>query len=159
MRPAGTIGVVSTRGFAAGCIRLGTRSHYNHVIIAEGTGWAFEAEPGGVDTCTENAYKDAVWVSVPLTEGQRVKVLAYLHTELGTPYNWPAIVVFALRTLMPWLPHKALDGWADRRRNQICSELAVNALRWAGVDLFPGRLAATVSPADILNLALREGWA
>lgn len=159
MKPAGMVGVVSTRGFAGGCIRLGTRSHYNHVIIADGTGRAFEAQPGGVATCDENTYSDAVWAAVPLTDGQRAQTVTYLHGRLGVAYNWPAIVVFALRTLGPWLPHRTLDRWADRRANQICSELAVNALRAADLDLFPGRLAATVSPADVLNLALRKGWA
>jgi hypothetical protein len=155
----GTVGVVATNGFAAGCIRLGTRCHYNHVVIADGNGGCYEAQPGGVEHTEVCGYSQIVWLTrQPLSDAQRLSITAWLQAEHGVPYNWPAIAVFALRTLDPWLPHKTLDGWADRRRNQICSELAVNAQRYAELDPFPGRAAATVSPADWLNLALAQEW-
>jgi len=159
MTPLGTVGIVATKGFAAGCIRLGTRSHYNHVVIADGHGGLFEAQPGGVRVVAEDSYAGTVWLTrLDLSNVQRIDAAAWLHSEVGVPYNWPSIVVFALRTIVPWLPHGWLDRWADKRRNQICSELAVNALRYAQFDPFPGRRAATVSPADWLNLALAKEW-
>lgn len=156
---AGTIGLVATRGFAAGCIRLATRSHENHIIIADGTGRAFQGAPGGVDLVPEDSYPDTVWLDhLPLSGGQRISMLAWLHSETGVRYNWPAIIVFGLRTFVPWLPHRVLDRWADRRPNQICSELAVNALRYAGIDPWPGRLAATIPPAAFVPVGLRGTW-
>lgn len=160
MIPESTIGVVATKGFIPGCIRLGTRSHYNHVVIADGNGGCYEAQAGsGVHHLPSVPYRQVVWLTrMPLSDGQRINVRAWLFGECGTRYNYPAIIVLSLRTLMPWMPHKLLDRWADRRPNQICSELAVNALRYTHVDPFPNRLAATVSPADWLNLALEKEW-
>ena len=159
---AGTLGCVRTSGFAAKAIDLATRSRWNHIIIADGHGGCYEMSASeGARHLEVVPYADVVWLTgLPLTDFQRGQVVAYCQAEVAnhTGYNWPAIVVFGARTVDPWLPHKHLDEWADRRPQQICSELGVNALRAAGVDLFPGRLAATVSPGDITELGFEKGW-
>lgn len=158
----GTLGVVATAGLVAGCIRLGTRSHVDHVILADGVGGCYEAIAGhGVRHLPTVPYGDVAWLArLPLLDGQRADITAYCQDaiQVGVRYNYPAIAVFTVRTAAPWLPHKHLDEWADRRAPQICSELAVNATRFAHLDMFPGRLAATVSPADLENLAIAKGW-
>ena len=161
MIAAGTVGIVATNGFALGCIRLGTRSHWNHVVIATGRGTLVEAQPGGVREIPDTWYDDCVWlVRQPLTDAQRKAVVAYVDVAAlrHTAYNWPAILVFGLRTFLPWLPRKWLDRWANNRLNTICSELAVNAQRAAGVNLFGDRLAATISPAGVDVTYRRLGW-
>lgn len=161
MIAAGTIGLVSTRSFATGCIRLGTRSHWNHIVIATGRGTLIEAQPGGVREIPDTWYDDCVWLErEPLTAEQRAGVVAFVddHARRHTPYNWPAIVVFGLRTFLPWLPHRLLDRWADNRPNVICSELAVKSRRAVGVNLFGGQLGATISPGGIDVTYRRLGW-
>lgn len=156
---AGTIGVVSTRGFVAGIIRLGTRSHWDHVVIAVGDGRIVEAMPGGVRVRFEDEYAGVGWATTePLNPDARTVMAATALAAIGTPYNWPAIAVFTVRTFASWLPHRWLSRWADHRAAVICSELAVRCMRAAGVDCFGGRPAATVSPADFANLILTKAW-
>jgi hypothetical protein len=162
--PAGTVGIVSTRGLELGIVRLGTRSHWNHVVIATGRGTLVEAQPGGVREIPDNWYlpPSIVWlIRQPLTDAQRISIVEFVDSAAleRLPYNWPAIIVFALQTFLPWLPHGWLDRWADNRRNVICSELAVDAQRAAGVpEVFPDALGATVSPGA-LDVAFRlAGW-
>lgn len=157
MHAAGTIGVVSTRGFAGAMIRLATRSHWNHVVIADGLGGVIEAEPGGVRLAPEAEYDDQAWFDLePLTNEQRAARIAAAMASLGTPYNWPAIVVFGLQTLgirAAWL-----SSWAQRRRNVICSELAVDVTRPDAGGWFAGRMSVTVPPSLIAELGLRSEW-
>lgn len=163
MPPAeGTPGLVRTHGVAARLIDAGTRSRWNHVVLADGHGGCYEMSASkGAQHLDAVPYADIVWLTrLPLSDFQRGEIVAYCQVEVfnRTGYNWPSIAVFAARTLDPWLPHAWLDKWADRRPEQICSELAVNALRSAHLDLYPGRLAATVSPGDVEQLALEKGW-
>lgn len=153
---AGTVGLVSDHGFATGCIRAFTRSHWNHIVIALGDGRAVQAMPGGVQVIDE-ATHHVVWIEAGVLYDP-TKAVEFLRASVGEPYNWLAIAVFAVRTFAPWLPHRWLSAWANNRPKVICSELAVDAWRAAGVDLFPGRPAATVSPGDIdVEFRLR-GW-
>lgn len=155
----GTIGVVATNGFVPGIIRLGTRSHFDHVVIAVGEGRIVEAMPGGVRVRFEDEYDDIGWATTePLDPAARAVMASTALAAIGTAYNWPAIAVFTVRTFASWLPHRRLSRWADNRDAVICSELAVRCMRAAGIESFGGRPAATVSPADFANLILSKGW-
>lgn len=156
----GTVGVVSSKGWVSGAIRLATRSHWSHIVVADGAGKVFEALGRGVVHNPEADYdgRDVVWLSgVGMTEAQRVTALAEVRKHDGWKYNYPAIAVFTLRFL--GLPHRRIAEWANRRRAVICSELALIGWRAAGFDPWPGLLAATIAPADFADMALRHDWA
>jgi uncharacterized protein YycO len=156
---AGTIGLVKTNGWETGLIRLGTRSHWNHVVIATGNGTFIQAQPGGVNERSEDTYDDIAWVHTQeLTDTQREQIVDYCRNQIGTPYNWPAIIVFGVRTFLPWCPYTWLIMWAQNRKNVICSELAVEANCVVGIKILPGREAASISPGDLSVWVLKE-WA
>ena len=63
-----------------------------------GMGKILEAEPGGSRYNTIDAYPDAIWSSdrIPLTDAQRIKIIADALNFLGIPYGFLDIVAIAL---------------------------------------------------------------
>lgn len=141
-----------------GAIRLFTRGHWNHIVIADGQGGAYEAQPGGVRVVPESWYTDVAWlIHEPFTPEAGAKRAAFCQSMIGTPYNWLAIVAFGPRYLTPSLAG-LFARFAERRPKVMCSELATRAVRAGGDDWFPGRLSATVAPEDIDVQFRRQGW-
>lgn len=158
-RLAGTIGLVYTGGGLAGSlVRIAQEGHWNHVVIAKGNGQLYSAEPrGGVQLRPDTYWPDTVWLEhEPLETAQGEARAAFCETQLGMPYNWPAILAFS-RWWIP-VPHFVV-AWANRRHAVICSELAALAADSAGTPWFPLDLPrATVAPSTIDVLFRRKGW-
>jgi uncharacterized protein YycO len=132
-------------------ISWGSKSRAYHAFLAVDDDQLVEAEPGGARLAAVDEYPDAVWVSRPLTDVQRAAIAAAGRAFLGRDYNWldDLAIGLARRGFVPrWVWRRLNDGGAV-----MCSQLVVLAYRAAGVDLFPGRDAATVTPGDLYQLA------
>ena len=74
---------------------------------------------------------------------------------VGEAYNILDIIAIALDQARTGHFITGTEWWVKRLSDDhmaICSQLAVNAYRMAGVDLFPGTLSGLVSPGDIGRL-------
>lgn len=147
----GDFGLQRGTGFAMWCVRVGTLSRWGHACLAVGDsvdGWIqiVEAMPEGVRTRTAEV-GEFVWSNVPLTDGQRDIAAADGMGQLGKDYDWPAIVLFALR----WFGAKIRRGSKDHPdTNEMCSELVAWIYRdRLAIDLRPGYAPNTISPGDL----------
>lgn len=104
----------------------------------------------------EDEWSDVAWLTnEPMKPLEGADRMIYCELSLGTPYNWWAILAFSRW----WLPlPKWFIRWTANRKAVICSELAVQAMRHGGKDIFPDHLAATVAPAGIDIEFRRRGW-
>jgi cell wall-associated NlpC family hydrolase len=143
----GDYGLVRTKGFAAACIRLGTRSPVNHAFIYTGGNEIVEAQPDGALECQLH-YKRVKWSNADLDDDQRAKVVAAARAQIGMPYSWLDILVLTLNSV-GWDM-----GWAHRRlnkkRQRVCSWLVAQAYQAAGLDFRWDRDPSSVTPADLL---------
>jgi uncharacterized protein YycO len=92
----------------------------------------------------------------PLTDQQRLTIVARAHALVGTPYDWPAYVGFALEVLKLRTGAQldgafASDGW------RVCSALVADCYAHAGIDI-DGNITGSnlVSPADLYDRIARQ---
>lgn len=154
----GSYGVVHYRGPwrhnpVAAAIRFFTNSQYSHAFIVCGQGKIVEAHAAGaaVDSLEKYRKEDVLFSTVPLTDRQRVDIVAAANTLVGTKYNFLDIAALALSHSgyrWGWLEHRI-----ERTDRMICSQLVDQAYLLAGVHLFDdGRLPQNVTPADLAGL-------
>ncbi len=153
MPTIGTYGCVHTGGWEATAIRIGTRSHYNHVfLVVDDQGGIIEADPGGARRSNINAYgtDNILYSRDVLTPTQQTKLVTKAETLLGTQYGWLDIARLSLRSLgIQW---EWLTRAADNEKTLICSQLVALCGQAAGLDWNCGREApAAVTPADLAN--------
>jgi hypothetical protein len=155
----GDFGLTKGKGLAMFAIRHLTASRYGHAAICLGmggggfTGMALivEAMPDGARTRWVEP-DEFVWSNLPLTEVQRNAIYVKALSCVGLPYDWKAIIGFAIRVWKAkW--STGSDDHADDK--VICSELVAWAYREAGFDLAPGVAPGDVSPGDLENWLLK----
>lgn len=133
-----------------------TRGRYSHVrLVIDRSGKTIEAFRGGVKY--GKVRPTDVVVQAPLSREQRAKVRETAEQFLDTPYGWIDVVVLGLGQLHIKLPYlnKRMDRW-DRL---FCSQLVDVVWRLLQFYAFDDRRQSqNVSPADLNDLAFRNGW-
>lgn len=154
----GDIGLSSSSGWIGNSIRraqsiIGDYSFVTHAFIVLHDGYIIEAMPKGASFARVTKYPDALYSRFNLTEDQRDLICEEAIRMEGTPYSW-------LDYLALGATHFNIRPEPIRRRvadsgKMICSQLAAEAYRRAGVDLFPdNRLPMDVTPGDLSRLFL-----
>lgn len=92
---------------------------------------------------TTRAEEAAAYSRVPLTAAQAAAGLAYLQAEMGSPYDYPQIVIDAADILT------GLHATVHLGRAQVCSGLVTACLQAAGV--VPPHVAGSMTPADLAS--------
>jgi uncharacterized protein YycO len=150
--------VVRTGGWAGALIRTVTRSRVNHAgLIIRDDGTTVEAQPKGAryGKVPANCYI----VHVPYaTDEDRYQAVNAALACVGVGYNWTGLAALAAAQYgLGWLPGvKAKLASLD---NLFCSQLVDYALHMGHVEAFDdGRAFGDVSPGDLLDAALQNGW-
>lgn len=160
--PAGVYGCVKTPGLVSLLIRAVTRSWANHVfIVIDDNGTLAEAEPGGVRIRDISEYAGCLIeynTGEPMTDLQRIQVVEFAGGLRGEAYNWTADGADGLAALgLKW---RILGRFAQARRSVMCSELAAEAGRAAGLDWLCGQSdPAQVTPAMLARRIDQNAWA
>ncbi|MCX4748117.1 hypothetical protein OG455_21815 [Kitasatospora sp. NBC_01287] len=129
---------------------------YEHAFVLVGDGEVIEAEPGGAQRAPLAEYdgRPIRWSSgiVPLTNDQRVEIVAAARRYLRVPYSFFDYAALAAHRFK--VPGNALlKGYVADTRHQICSQLVDQCYQDAGVHLFEdGRWPGYVTPADLGRL-------
>ncbi|GAA1701716.1 hypothetical protein [Fodinicola feengrottensis] len=158
----GTIGLSIIRGRVGLLIRIGEFLNgngwtYTHTWILAEDDQVFAAYPGGASyqsLASEIAMRGPIaYVDIPVTDNERAAVLAELPGLAGTPYSYLEYLALAARRL--GVRSKRLDAYIASAGHMICSQLAAEAYRRAGVIIFKdGRLPQDVTPGDFASLPL-----
>lgn len=119
-----------------------TYSRYYHVGIYEGNNHTIEARVNGVirRDISEKGYAVRV---IPMPEQGREQVLEYARTCIGRRYDVFGVLIVLMREYLPQVRVRYRSG--DKL---TCGEFVTRAWRHAGLDLFPGRSAERIVPAD-----------
>lgn len=155
----GDIGLTQIRGVTGRAIRLAQwlngdgYADYEHAFVYLGNGRVVEAQPGGAILAPLSKYDVTRVAWIPASEDHGFKIVSQALALLGTPYSFADyLALFALRL---HLPSRRLRAYVASSRHMICSQLADEAWRRAGVELFTdGRPPQSVTPA---RLALLPG--
>jgi hypothetical protein len=139
-------------GMVGELIRHATESWAGHAFVYVGNGMIIEAAPPATRLSPASAHPDAIWnLHEPLTDAQRKAIVARAHALLGTSYDYPAYIGFALevlglRTGKQLAPEFKHDRW------RVCSADVADEYAFAGFDLTAGlKVPNLVSPADLYN--------
>ena len=153
----GSYGVSHGAGMAGELIRRATESWAGHAFIYIGGGMIVEAAPPATRLAPAATHADAVWNSgETLTAAQRTMIVARAHALVGTPYDYPAYIGFALE-LLGIRSGKQLAAEFRRDTWRVCSADVADAYAFAGIDLTAGlQYPNLVSPADLYNRIARE---
>ena len=156
----GDLGLSSSSGWIGKSIRfaqslIGDYSFVTHAFIVLEDGYIIEAMPGGATFSPVDKYPNAIYSKFDLTEEQRLRICEEARKLHGTKYSFLDYVALGAT-------HFNIRPEPIRRRVQdsgkmICSQLASEAYRRAGVDLFPDkRLPMDVTPGDLSRLFLEH---
>jgi hypothetical protein len=161
----GMFGVSHGSGLVGELIRTATQSWAGHCFIYVGSGRIIEGVPPVARIAPATEYDDTIWAyKMPLTSNQQDAAIARAHALVGTRYDYPAYIGFALevmglRTGNQLSPVFKMDKWLT------CGALLDDVyqfarfiLDWSKLKLDPGQDPNLVSPAMLLNLATVEGW-
>jgi uncharacterized protein YycO len=97
---AGCYGVSDGSGLTGELIRHATESWAGHAFVYICTGQIIEGMPPTARVASADSHPNAVWnTEEPLTDDQRLKIVARAQALIGTPYDWPSYVGFALEAL------------------------------------------------------------
>ncbi|MDH6141138.1 hypothetical protein P3T35_003151 [Kitasatospora sp. GP30] len=160
----GDIGLTSITGTVGWLIRLGQWLNgdgfapYEHAFIvigpgADGRQCLVEAQPGGARIGLLDEFSDRhVEYVAPagLTDAQRVRIVhaAVFLAVARTPYSFLDYLALAAHRFR--LPIPGLRRYVADSGHLICSQLADEAYRRAGVQLFAdGRWPGYITPADL----------
>lgn len=158
---AGDIGVTRITGAVGFGIRLGQwlngsgYANYEHAFVYVGHGLIVEAMPGGARLARLDQYPPGTvrWL-VPERGALNLRGIAIqrrAYSLVGTPYSFLDYLAIAAVRLR--LPSKRLRKYVANSGHMICSQLADEAWRRAGVQMFnDGRPAGLVTPGDINKL-------
>jgi|SRR5882724_1905405 len=152
----GDFGLVSISGVAGFGVRIGQWlngsgfSEFEHAFIVLDDEEILEAEPGGARIMPLSEYDgtNVVYSDWPLTDEQRSAIVREARPLVGTPYSWLDYLALALRRFHVPIPH--LRRYIAATGHMLCSQLADEVYRRAGVQLFNGRDPGDVTPADLI---------
>jgi len=153
----GCFGVSHGSGLLGELIRHATESWAGHAFVYVGNGQIVEAVPPVARVAPAASHPDAIWnVHQQLTDKQRLDIVARAHALVGTPYDWPAYVGFALEILKLGTPSELDPVFKQHDPWRVCSALVADCYQYAGVPLNAGGDPNLVSPADLYDLIARQ---
>ncbi len=159
----GSIGLTKIEGLLGWWVGLGQHltgdsSPYTHAFIVLDDNTVMAAQPGGAKTEALSRYKDkAVYLDIPLTEGQRRVVVNEARMLRGVPYSFIDYMALALARF--GVKPQWLRRYISNKGHMICSQLVDEVYRRAGVKIFKdGRLPQDVTPGDLANWAIEHEW-
>lgn len=145
-------------GYGGHLIRVGQwlngdgYADYEHAAVYLGNGEYVEAEPHGARLATY-ADEGGGWSGgiIPLTDTQRVAIVAAARGYIGTGYSFADYVAIAAHTLH--MDTRALQRFIASNGHMICSQLVDQCYADAGVHLFTdSRWPGYVTPGDLYHL-------
>lgn len=157
----GDIGLTRIGGLTGVLVGLGQfimrdASRYSHVFVVLSETEIIEAMPGGAiisplskyDGTTKYGSPNAVYLDLLLTNQQRAAIVENARQLEGTPYSFLDYIALALERLgFKW---NWLEKYVASTEHMICSQLADEACKRAGVHLFnDGRPSQKVTPGDL----------
>lgn len=161
----GDYGVSHGSGMIGELIRTATQSWAGHAFLYVGNGLIIEAAPPATRISSVHSHPDAVWnTEEPKTDAQRAAIIARGHALLGTPYDYPAYIAFALmclhiRTGQELDPVFARDQW------RVCSADVADEYHFAGIDVEQALKTAglpfvpnLISPANLYDRIAHRAW-
>jgi uncharacterized protein YycO len=153
----GSYGVSHGGGITGELIRHATESWAGHAFVYVGNGQIIEAAPPCARVASAASHPDAVWnVRYALTDAQRDKIVARAYALVGTPYDYPAYIGFALE-LLKIRNGAELDPVFRTDHWRVCSALVADCYEYAGCNLEEGlKYPNLISPADLYNLIAQE---
>jgi uncharacterized protein YycO len=153
----GCYGVSHGSGIIGELIRHATESWAGHAFVYVGNGQIIEAVPPVARVSPAASHPDAVWnVHYPLTDAERDAIVARAHALVGTPYDYPAYVGFALE-LLNIRNGQQLDPVFRDDHWRVCSALVADCYAYAGLNLEQGLpYPNLISPADLYNLIAQQ---
>ena len=148
----GTYGVSHGSGILGELIRHATESWAGHAFIYVGDGQIIEGAAPCARVAAVASHPDAVWgIDEAVTDAQRDLIVARAHALVGTPYDYPAYVGFALEVLKLGTDRE-LDPVFKDDRWRVCSALVADCYQHADLDLCAGlKDPNLISPADLYN--------
>lgn len=151
VRP-GCFGVSHGSGLLGALIRHATESWAGHAFIYIGNGQIVEGVPPVAQIAAASSHPDAVWnAREPLTDDQRLKIVARAQALVGTHYDWPAYAGFALEVLKIGSGEQ-LDGAFAQDPWRVCSALVADCYDYAGIHIDASlKDPNLVSPADLYD--------
>jgi uncharacterized protein YycO len=153
----GCYGVSHGAGITGELIRHATESWAGHAFVYVGNGQIIEAAPPYARIASAASHTDAVWnVRYPLTDARRDAIVARAHALVGTPYDYPAYIGFALEVLKI-RSGTELDPVFRQDHWRVCSALVADCYAFAGLHIEAGlKYPNLISPADLYNLIAQE---
>lgn len=153
----GTYGVSHGSGITGELIRHATESWAGHAFVYVGDGQIIEAAPPCARVASAASHPDAIWnVRYPLTDTERDAIVARAHALVGTPYDYPAYVGFALEVLK-LRNGTELDPVFKQDHWRVCSALVADCYTYAGLHLEAAlQYPNLISPADLYNLIAQQ---
>jgi hypothetical protein len=157
----GDIGLTRIGGLTGVLVGLGQfiirdASRYTHVFVVLDNDEIIEAMPGGAKIEPLSKYAGttkygspvAAYLDIKLTPDQRFAIVVNARQLEGTPYSFLDYLALSLERFgINW---KWIENRVTSTKHLICSQLADEAYRRAGVHLFEdGRLPQKVTPGDL----------
>lgn len=142
--------------FTGWCIRLGTRSRFNHAR------WVTDTEGHTVEAMSHGAIRGHVRkgdlvIRPPMTDAQRALVPDVAASLVGTPYGFLGVAALGLAQFgvhTPWVRERIM-----RRDELFCSQLVDYGWYLTGFHAYTdNRVPLDVSPGDLGDLGFRSGW-
>jgi uncharacterized protein YycO len=123
-----------------------TQSKYYHVAIYEGENHVIESRPRGVvrrDLKGPDGDKSFVVIPAPGGREAGLRALEWAKQQLGTPYDPVGVFSLVVDRVFSCgcIPFNTKSLYS-------CGELVVKSFRETGHELFPGRNAEAIVPAD-----------
>src|SRR5215813_11867317 len=148
----GNYGVSHGTGIVGELIRHATESWAGHAFIYVGDGMIVEAGAPVTRLAPASSHPDAIWnLHEPLTNAQRDAIVARARALLGTTYDYPSYIAFALEAL-GIRTGKQLDPVFRRDHWRVCSADVADCYAFAGIDLKTGlQNPNLVTPADLYD--------
>jgi hypothetical protein len=154
---AGCFGVSHGSGLVGELIRHATNSWAGHAFLYIGNGLIVEGVAPVARIAPADSYPDALWnAHEALTDSQRLAIVARAHALVGTPYDYLAVVGFALEILKirsgtQLDPIFAQDHW------RVCSALVADGYSTASISIVSGEKDPNlISPADLYNRIMSQ---
>lgn len=131
-------------------------SPYCHArLVVDYDGRTVEASGKGV-VWEPDLYEGDLHVTAPLTAEQRREIVLAAEPLIGRPYSRGGLLALGLEGfgLGPaWLTREL-----DDPKRFTCAHLVAHVWKAVGFDPF-GRPAQSITPGDLADKALRDGWA
>lgn len=154
----GQVGVVTKNpGWYGRVVQWFTGSPAYHTVSAISETECVSAETPVVVVRPIDYFTGVQWTDVTYpTDAHMHDAVRFLNAQIGHKYAYLDILLLAVARLLkqrtPWIIRNRLTDQSQ----WFCSELADAGLEAGGVNLFPGRPACAVTPADFLNVIHAE---